>query len=51
MSNKKVLLRERKRHIARRIASACHAVLVGGVPTLVPGGGVPILVGGGYLPR
>ena len=39
--NKKVLLRERKRHTARRVASTRYAVLVGvGVPTL----------GGGYLP-
>ena len=51
--NKKVLLRERKRHTARRVASVCHAIPVGGtyagggVPTL--GGGVPTLVGG-YLP-
>ena len=39
----KVLLRERKRHTARRVASTRHAVPVGG------GGGVPTLVGG-YLP-
>ena len=30
--NKKVLLRERKRHTARRIASTCYAVPVGGTP-------------------
>ena len=60
--NKKVLLRERKRHTAHCIASACYAVPVwgrggtysgGGVPTLVGGylswWGVPTLVGG-YLP-
>ena len=56
-NNKKVLLRERKRHTDRRVASARYAVPVGGgVPTL--GGGVPTLVGGvptlvgggGYLP-
>ena len=44
MQNKKVLLRERKRHSACRIASTRYAVLVGG-----GGGGVPALVGG-YLP-
>ena len=49
MSNKKVLLRERKRHTARRIASTrCDAMF----PC---GGGVPTLAGrylpwpGGYL--
>ena len=56
-SNEKVLLRERKRHTDRRVASTRYAVLVGGgggVPTL--GGGVPTLgrgvptLGGGYLP-
>ena len=34
--NKKVLLRERKRHTARRVASPRYAALVGGVP--LPGG-------------
>ena len=53
-SNKKVLLRERKRHTARHVASACHAVLVGGVT--YPGGGYlpwwrgTYPGGGGYLP-
>ena len=58
-SNKTVLLRERKRHTARRVASTRHAVLAGGggggVPTLVgggtyPGGGGGTYPGGGYLP-
>ena len=42
--NKKVLLRERKRHTARRVASACYAALSNGwegVPH-------PVLVVGGY---
>ena len=61
--NKKVLLRERKRHTARRAASACYAALsrgvphprVGGVPQArswwgypIPGqGGTPSQGGGG----
>ena len=44
--NKKVLLRERKRHTARRVASTCYAVPVGGY-LLWWGGAYP---GGGYLP-
>ena len=50
LSDKTVLLRERKRHTARRVAST-HSVVLGGgggVPTLV--GGVPTLVRGEYLP-
>ena len=51
--NKKVLLRERKRHTARRIASARYAALSGGgdTPSQVWGGGVPrsgLDGGGGY---
>ena len=39
MNNKKILLRERKRHTARRVASACYADLLGrGVPHLRSGG-------------
>ena len=46
-SHKKVLLRERKRHAARRVASACYAALSnGGVPHPVIGG-VPHPVMGG----
>ena len=46
-NNKKVLLRERKRHTARRVASVHCADLpwLGGVPTLAGGRGP-----GGYLP-
>ena len=47
--NKKVLLRERKRHTARRlaVASACYAG--GGVtPSQVQEGGTPSQVWGGY---
>ena len=36
-ANKKVLLRERKRHTARRVASTCYAALSN--PDLVRGGG------------
>ena len=44
--NKKVLLREHKRHIARHVASTRYAVPVGGTPTVLGpdlerGGGVP----------
>ena len=43
--NNKVLLRERKRHTARRVASTRHAVPVGVPPSPCPdldrGGGVP----------
>ena len=51
--NKKVLLRERKRHTARRVASARYAALSsgwGGYP--IPGWGVPQsgLDGGWYPP-
>ena len=50
ISNKKVLLRERKRHTARRVASARYADLSrGGTPSHVRGGGgypVPCLGGG-----
>ena len=57
--HKKVLLRERKRHTARRVASARYAVLsnggypiqswVGGVPHPVLAGGTPSSPGGwGY---
>ena len=48
--NKKVLLHERKRHTAHRVASPWWGVptLAGGVPTLA--GGVPTMAGGGYLP-
>ena len=42
--NKKVLLRECKRHTARRIASTPSVVLMGEYP--IPGEGYPILVGG-----
>ena len=49
----KVLLSERKRHTAHRVASPCGG---GGVPTLARGypawperGGVPTLAGRGYL--
>ena len=55
--NKKVLLRERKRHTARRVASTRYAVGGGGVPTLgggrvstFPGGGGVPTLGRGYLP-
>ena len=62
---KKVLLRERKRHTARHIASTCYAVLVGippppswdltwmgGVPpSQVQAGGTPYQVQVGALPR
>ena len=45
MINKTVLLRERKRHTARRVASTRYAVLGGG------GGGTYLgWGGGGYLP-
>ena len=46
--NKKILLRERKRHTARRVASTRYAVPVGGTPTWedVP----PIWEGGTPLP-
>ena len=60
--NKTVLLRERKRHTARRVASTRSVILGGGGGTYpggggtnpggggtYPGGGVPTLVGG-YLP-
>ena len=40
-SNKKVLLRERKRHTARRVASTPYVVLTGYPPTRVPPGRVP----------
>ena len=52
---KKVLLRERKRHTARRVASTRYAALSGGgtqgTPPSTPGQGVPHqdLVGEGYL--
>ena len=44
--NKKVLLRERKRHAVRHVASACYAGGGGPYPVMV-GGGVPhpVLVG------
>ena len=47
--NKKVLLRERKRYTARRIASTCSAVPIGGCTLSCPGQGVPhpVLPGGG----
>ena len=47
--NKKVLLRERKRHTDRRVASTRYAVPVGrgGVPTLGWGGGGTYSGGGG----
>ena len=58
MSNKKVLLRERKGHTARRVASACYADLsrgrypisgLGGYP--IPGlGGYPVPCPGGETP-
>ena len=48
MLNKKVLLRERKRHTARRVASARytgegvpHPVMVGGIPPPQPRMGYP----------
>ena len=44
-ANKTVLLRERKRHTARCVASTCSVILGGGGGTY-PGGGVPTLVGG-----
>ena len=46
MTNKKVLLRERKRHTARRVASTCCATLSPG--GTYPGWGVPTLDGGTY---
>ena len=60
ITNKKVLLRERKRHTARRVTSARYAALcnggvpwVGGTPSQVGGtpsqvGGYPISGPGGY---
>ena len=42
MLNKKVLLRERKRHTARRVASARYAGGEGGTPSSHDGGGYPI---------
>ena len=46
MCNKKVLLRERKRHTARRVVSTPSVVLPGyppgGVPGQVPPGGYPV---------
>ena len=45
--NKKVLLRERKRHTARRVPSTRHAVPVGGDPILLAGGTPPCWWGGG----
>ena len=45
LHNKKVLLRERKRHTARRVVSARYA---GGVPHPVMVGGTPFSHGGGY---
>ena len=47
--NKKVLLRERKRHTARRVASALYADLSRGVPHLRSRGGTPSHVLGGTL--
>ena len=47
--NKKVLLRERKRHTDRGVSSTPHAVLSGGAPTLVGGGGVVPTLARGYL--
>ena len=44
--NKKVLLRERKRHTARCVASARYAALSNG-----GGGGTPFSPGGGGYPR
>ena len=44
--NKTVLLRERKRHTARRVASTRSVIPVGGA---YPGGG-GTYPGGGYLP-
>ena len=44
--NKKVLLRERKRHTARCVASTRYAALSN--PDLVIGGGTPFRPGGGY---
>ena len=53
-NNKKVLLRERKRHTARRVASARYAALMGGVPRVPPHhpdlARVPPTPGMGYLP-
>ena len=50
--NKKVLLHERKRHTARRIASTCHAVPAGVPPhpDLGPGWGVSHPADGGIPP-
>ena len=53
--NKKVLLRERKRHTARRVASPRGGgggipTLAGVVPTLAWAGGVPTLAGGAGVP-
>ena len=48
--NKRVILRERKRHTARRVASARYAGWGGGTPSSHGGGGVtPSSHGGGYL--
>ena len=49
MKNKKVLLRERKRHTARRVASARYADLSpdGGYPIQSWTGGTPSSLGGG----
>ena len=50
--HKKVLLRERKRHTARRVASARYATLGGGgTPSSHGGWGVPhpVMVGGGTI--
>ena len=44
--NKEVLLRERKRHTARRVASARYGG--GGTPSTHGGGGTPLTHGGGY---
>ena len=52
--NKKVLLRERKRHTARRVGSAHYAALSRGAvprPGLDGGGGYPIPGQGGTLVR
>ena len=49
MINKKVLLRERKRHTARRVASDCYAEPSGGGYPISGLGGYPIPGPGGTL--
>ena len=50
VDNKKVLLRERKRHTVHRVTSTPSVVLAGGTSPILtwPGGGVPHSRTGGY---